>query len=232
MNGTRRPTADIDLLASAISNDTDAVAAVVQEILRVQADDGVEYQPELLTARVSRDAELNAGVRLAVPARLDRARAMKLVTMIDRAEATTRKRDFADVVLLTQRHRVAASELLAALQATARHRRSNLQPLAGLAGRLGPARQPSWSAYLDRNRFSRLLPADYTEAITMVAAFTDPVITGKGRNGGRRRPGRPRCVVRRRTPAARTLSSTAGRNHRHSRSRLRECPGSRAAGAC
>jgi hypothetical protein len=74
--GTRRPTADIDLLASTIRNDTDAVAGVIREILQVQADDGVQYQPELLSARVIRDAELYAGVRLAVPARLDRARAV------------------------------------------------------------------------------------------------------------------------------------------------------------
>jgi hypothetical protein len=218
--GTRRPTADIDLLARAIRNDTEAVAGVIREILQVRADDGVEYQPELLSAHVIRDAELYAGVRLAVPARLDRARAMlradvnvgdpvtpapmeieypgllagsfrvlgyplatvlaeKLVTMIDRAEATTRERDFADVVLLTQRHPIAASELLAALRATAQHRQSILRPLAGLAGRLGPARQSSWSAYLARNGLSGLLPADYIEAIAAVTLFTDPVLTGE-----------------------------------------------------
>ncbi len=49
--------------------------------------------------------------------------------MIDRVEATTRERDFADVVLLTRRHPIAAPELLAALRATANHRQSILRPL-------------------------------------------------------------------------------------------------------
>jgi hypothetical protein len=140
---------------------------------------------------VIRDSELYAGVRLTVPARVDRARtvlradvnvatvlAEKLVTMIDRAEATTRERDFADVVLLTRRHPVSAVELLAALQATATHRQSTLHPLAGLSGRLGDARQSSWTAYLARSGLAGLLPAGYAEAITEVARFADPVLTG------------------------------------------------------
>jgi hypothetical protein len=44
--------------------------------------------------------------------------AEKLVTMIDRGAATTRERDFADVLLLTRRHSMEAADLLAALQAT------------------------------------------------------------------------------------------------------------------
>lgn len=166
-----------------------------------------------------RDSELYAGVRLAVPARVDRARtvlradvnvgdpvtprpveidypcllggpfrlfgyplatvlAEKLVTMIDRAEATTRERDFADVVLLTRRHPVSAAELLTALQATATHRQSTLRPLAGLSGQLGDARQSSWTAYLARSGLAGLLPAGYAEAIAEVARFADPVLTG------------------------------------------------------
>ncbi|HUY44421.1 MAG TPA: nucleotidyl transferase AbiEii/AbiGii toxin family protein [Streptosporangiaceae bacterium] len=216
---TRRPTADIDLLATGLRNDVDSVAAAVREVLDIEADDGVVFSSDRLTARVIRDAELYAGVRLAVPAMVDRARtvlradvnvgdpvtpapveieypgllagsfrllgyplasvlAEKIITMIDRGEATTRERDFADVVLLTRRHRVSAAELAAALRATAAHRQSTLRPLAVLAGRLGPASQQAWSVYLDRNGLASQLPASYAEAITAVAEFADPLLTG------------------------------------------------------
>ena len=48
--------------------------------------------------------------------------AEKIVTMIERGAATTRERDFADVVVLSRHHQIAASELLAAVTATAEHR--------------------------------------------------------------------------------------------------------------
>ncbi len=119
-------------IALAIGNDVDIIAGVVREVLQIEADDGVGCQSDRLSTRVIRDAELYAGVRLAVPARVDRARtvlradvnvgdpvtpapveieypgllagsfrllgyplatvlAEKLVTMIDRASATTRE---------------------------------------------------------------------------------------------------------------------------------------------
>jgi hypothetical protein len=125
----------------------------------------VSYEADQLRARVIRDGELYAGVRLSAPARIGQARAVlriaewgevdvnvgdpvtpgpveleypgllegsfhllgypiatvmaeKLVTMIDRGAATTRERDFADVLLLTRRHSMEAADLLAALQAT------------------------------------------------------------------------------------------------------------------
>ncbi len=214
----RRPTADVDLLARAVANGLDVVADIVRAILAAEVDDGVVYEPDRLTAAVIRDAELYSGVRLAVPARLDRAHAVlrvdvnvgdpvtpapvevtypgllegsfnvlgyplatvlaeKVVTMIDRGLATTRERDFADVVLLSRRHQIDASELLAALRATAAHRRSNLSPLTGLLDALGPARQTSWSAFVARTGLGDLLPADYSTAIEEVERFIDPILS-------------------------------------------------------
>ena len=63
---TRQQAADVDLLATAIGNDVDTIAGVVREVLQIEADDGVEYQADRLSTRVIRDAELYAGVRLAV----------------------------------------------------------------------------------------------------------------------------------------------------------------------
>jgi len=172
-----------------------------------------------LTAKVIRDPELYSGVRLAIPARIDRANATlrldvnigdpvtpgaveidypsllgssfrlmgyplvtvlaeKLVTMVDRGEATTRERDFADVLLLTRRHVIDASELCAAVAATAAFRQSEIRPLMDRLSRLGDARQAAWTALLARSGLVGSLPASYVEAIQAVASFADPVLTG------------------------------------------------------
>jgi predicted nucleotidyltransferase component of viral defense system len=221
---SRRPTADIDLLAQAMANDVDTIASVVKAVLAIAVEDGVVYEPEQLSTQVIRDGELYAGVRLAVPARVDRARAVlridinvgdpvtpapvqvdypgllegpfrllgyplatvlaeKVVTMIDRGVATTRERDFADVVLLARRHPIAAAELLAAMRATADHRGSALHPLAVYLEPLGTARQASWRAYLTRSGLADLVPAYYVDAIHEVAEFVDPLLSGVVTNG-------------------------------------------------
>ncbi len=68
--------------------------------------------------------------------------------MIERGAASTRERDFADVVLLARRHPIGANELLRALRATAVHRESRLQLLAELLGDLHRDRHrhgpPTW----------------------------------------------------------------------------------------
>ena len=221
---SRRPTADIDLLAQAMANDVDTIAGVVKVVLAIAVDDGVTYEPDRLSTQVIRDADLYAGVRLAVPARVDRARAVlrvdvnvgdpvtpapvqveypgllegpfrllgyplatvlaeKVVTMIDRGVATTRERDFADVVILARRHPIAAAELLAAMRATADHRGSTLHPLADYLETLGTARQASWLAYLTRSGLADLVSADYADAINEVASFIDPLLSGAVRSG-------------------------------------------------
>jgi predicted nucleotidyltransferase component of viral defense system len=72
--GRRRPTRDIDLLAQASSNEPSAVATLVRDIAAVEADDGVVYDTGQLTTRMIREQDLYAAVRVAVPARVDRAR--------------------------------------------------------------------------------------------------------------------------------------------------------------
>lgn len=53
------------LLAQQITNDTDVVAAAIRDILAIDVDDGVIFEPERLTARVIREQDLYAGVRIA-----------------------------------------------------------------------------------------------------------------------------------------------------------------------
>ena len=74
--GSRRPTADVDLLARSIDNEVSEIVAVIKTVLGVTVDDGVVYETDNMTAQVIRDAELYSGVRLTVPARIERARAV------------------------------------------------------------------------------------------------------------------------------------------------------------
>lgn len=70
----RRPTRDVDLLAYATDNDVETVAVLVREVLAVDVEDGVEFDIPALTARAIREEERYAGVRIVVPAHVDRAR--------------------------------------------------------------------------------------------------------------------------------------------------------------
>ncbi len=220
----RRPTADVDLLAQAIPNEVEVISSVVREVLAVEVDDGVTFEPEVLRAQVIRDADPYAGVRITLPARVDRARhslridinvgdpvtpaptevrypalldepfelvgypletvlAEKIVTMIDRGDATTRDRDFADVFLLTGRHEVRAEQLAAAVHATGAHRGSDLRPLGSVLVDLAELRQNDWVRFLARSGLGDAAPRSLGEAIRAIADFTDPIITGEVSRG-------------------------------------------------
>ncbi len=206
----RRPTGDIDFLAQQVSNDTDAIAALVREILAVEIDDGVVFEPVNLRAAVIREADLYPGVRIVVPASVDRARhplrvdvnvgdpvtpapveleypalltepfgvvaypletvlAETIVTMVDRGDATTREREFADVFLLRKRHVVGAAALAAAVRATGTHRQSDLRPLQSVLVTLAGSRQADWERFVNRSGLATEVPADYAEAIAAIA---------------------------------------------------------------
>ncbi len=70
----RRPTADVDLLAQRVTNNVEAVAGLVREIVAVEVDDGVVFDPSKLRAQVIREADLYTGVRIVVPAGVARSR--------------------------------------------------------------------------------------------------------------------------------------------------------------
>lgn len=216
----RRPTADVDLLAQAVANDVESISSFVREVLAVDVDDGVMFELAGFRAQVIRDTDPYTGVRITVPARIDRARhplridinvgdpvtpqpvevsypsllnepfeligypletvlAEKIVTMIDRGDATTRDRDFADVFVLTGRHEVDAEQLAAALGATGAHRGSDLRPLRTVLVDMATARQTDWARFLARSGLDESAPASFAEAIEAIADFADPVLAGQ-----------------------------------------------------
>lgn len=69
----RRPTRDVDLLAAAVANDIDSIATLVREIAMIDVDDGVVFDTARMATRQIRQHDLYAGVRVVVPATVDRA---------------------------------------------------------------------------------------------------------------------------------------------------------------
>jgi len=72
--GTRRPTRDVDLLATDVHIDTDTVLALVRDIAAFPRDDGLEFDPASAAAHVIRDEDEYSGVRVSMTATLGRAR--------------------------------------------------------------------------------------------------------------------------------------------------------------
>lgn len=220
----RRPTADVDLLAQRVTNNVEAVAGLVREIVAIEVDDGVVFDPSKLRAQVIREADLYTGVGIVVPAGLARARhplrvdvnvgdpvtpapvdvtypallaepfavvgypletvlAEKIVTMVDRGDATTRERDFADVFVLTKRYTVGAAELAAAVHATGAHRRSDLRPLRTVLVTLAASRQSAWEQFVNRSGLGDEVPVDFAETIAAIADFADPILGGEAISG-------------------------------------------------
>ncbi len=70
----RRPTKDIDLQATRLDDDPDEVAERVRLIAALCVDDGLEFDPESVTATTIRDEDEYAGVRVKLVATLGTAR--------------------------------------------------------------------------------------------------------------------------------------------------------------
>jgi len=110
---------------------------------------------------------------------IDTVLAEKIVTMIDRGDATTRERDFADVALLTRHHEIDGSGLADAINATAAHRGSEVRPLREVLMNLGRDRQPDWARFLRRSGLETDLPESYDDTISVLCRFADPVLGGE-----------------------------------------------------
>jgi hypothetical protein len=69
----RRPTRDIDLQATGLSNEVDEVVTLTREIAALRRDDGLRYDLDSITGHDIRDEDPYAGVRVSITARLSTA---------------------------------------------------------------------------------------------------------------------------------------------------------------
>lgn len=104
--------------------------------------------------------------------------AEKIVTAVQRGQANTRWRDFADIYLLSTRHNQNGRELVTAVNHVAEHRRADLRPLTTELAGFPAIAQPKWHAWHRRQALPDHVPATFSEALDHVVAFADPVIDG------------------------------------------------------
>jgi hypothetical protein len=109
--------------------------------------------------------------------------AEKLVTALQRGEANTRWRDFADVYLLSGRHDVDGDELAAAVQRVAEYREVTLEPLSQALDGYATVAQSRWAAWRRKHLLDDRLPQDFGAVLQRVSALADPAVTGA--SGGR-----------------------------------------------
>ena len=70
----RRPTRDVDLAATGISNSPEIVSQLIQTVLAVELEDGLEFTPSKARPRSIRDGDEYSGVRVNVPCKLASAK--------------------------------------------------------------------------------------------------------------------------------------------------------------
>lgn len=104
--------------------------------------------------------------------------AEKIVTAIDRGEANTRWRDFADVYTIIRVHNLRFDQLVASIGVVAEYRHVELQALLPALAQMPKLAQPKWRAWRARMGREEDLPLEFADVLKSVASFSDPVLTG------------------------------------------------------
>lgn len=104
--------------------------------------------------------------------------AEKIVTAVQRGEATTRWRDFADIYLLSRRHEQHGAELVTSVRRVSEHRRADLYPLAQVLDGFANLAQSKWRVWRRRQRLDDRLPEDFSDVLDHVTDFADPALDG------------------------------------------------------
>ena len=102
--------------------------------------------------------------------------AEKLVTALERGEANTRWRDFADILTISITHEVLASELRAALDAVSTYRGVRPRPLLPALETMAGAAQAKWAIWRRRQTHADQLPEQFADVLSTIANFTDPIL--------------------------------------------------------
>ena len=105
--------------------------------------------------------------------------AEKIVTAVGRGTANTRWRDFADVLLLTSKHRVEGADLQRAISEVASHREVGLRPLREVLDGFAPLAQPRWRTWVRRHDLGDRLPAAFAQVLEATIVFADPAFEGR-----------------------------------------------------
>lgn len=103
--------------------------------------------------------------------------AEKIVTALQRGQASTRWRDFGDIYQLAGTHAFQASKVRQALQVVAGHRHVELSGLDDALEGYAEIGQTRWAPWRAKLQLTGVLPADFSDALDSLRAFANPVIT-------------------------------------------------------
>lgn len=109
---------------------------------------------------------------------LEMVLAEKIVTVLQRGQASTRWRDFGDIYLLTRRYTFQANELRQALQAVADYRHVEISSLDDALDGYAEIGQEKWGAWRRRLELADSLPASFGDALGALELFAEPILTG------------------------------------------------------
>lgn len=109
---------------------------------------------------------------------LEMVLAEKIVTVLQRGQASTRWRDFGDIYLLTRRYAFQANELRQALQAVADYRHVEISSLDDALDGYAEIGQEKWEAWRRRLELADSLPASFGDALGALELFAEPILTG------------------------------------------------------
>ncbi|MGW1677711.1 nucleotidyl transferase AbiEii/AbiGii toxin family protein [Saccharopolyspora sp. NPDC002376] len=101
--------------------------------------------------------------------------AEKGVTILERGIASTRWRDYIDIVQLAERHGIDEDLLLESARAVARYRKVALGPIAPVIAGYGAIGQTKWAAWRRKEHVQDISESDLDAQIAKVAAVLDPV---------------------------------------------------------
>ncbi|GMQ85548.1 MAG: nucleotidyl transferase AbiEii/AbiGii toxin family protein [Acidimicrobiia bacterium] len=104
--------------------------------------------------------------------------AEKLVTAVARGVASTRWRDFADMVLLSSSNEVEGDELQGALDTVATYRQVQLVSLREVLDGYATLAQDRWRTWLERQGLENRVSPDFAEVLESVFLFSDPALNG------------------------------------------------------
>ncbi|MEA1903701.1 MAG: nucleotidyl transferase AbiEii/AbiGii toxin family protein [Actinomycetota bacterium] len=107
--------------------------------------------------------------------------AEKIVTAVSRGVASTRWRDFADIVSLSGSNQINGSELQDALAAVATYREVELLALRDVLAGYHEIAQSRWERWLARQGLSEQISADFRQTLEQVFVLADPALVDQVR---------------------------------------------------
>jgi hypothetical protein len=102
--------------------------------------------------------------------------AEKTLTAVERGEANTRWRDFADLLIISRSQAFTAAELTAALAKVAAYRGVPEAALRTHLAEMPAQAQNKWAIWRRKQALAGQLPEGFTEVLDEIADFVDPIL--------------------------------------------------------